>query len=48
MEVHAKGGRDLMPDGTTIDAWLKTRGYVLAWEQNRRSGVHRHYQRAGQ
>lgn len=46
MEVHAKGGRDLMPDGTTIDAWLKARGYVLAWEQHRRSGVHRHYQRA--
>ncbi len=47
IEVHAKGGRDLMPDGTTIGAWLVARGYGLVWDQPRGSSVHRHYQRAG-
>lgn len=47
MEIHAKGGRDRMPEGTTIHDWLLKRGYVLAWEQNRRSGLHRHYRRTG-
>ncbi|MCW5548786.1 MAG: FkbM family methyltransferase [Opitutaceae bacterium] len=47
MEIHAKGGRDRMPDGTAIHDWLVARGYELAWEQNRRSGLHRHYRRAG-
>ena len=43
MEIHPKGDRDLMPDGTTIGDWLGERGYSLAWEGERRSGQHRHY-----
>ena len=43
MEIHPKGDRDLMPSGDTIQAWLTQRGYELAWENERRSGQHRHY-----
>ena len=43
MEIHPKGDGDLMPDGETIDAWMKGHGYELAWQVPRRSGEHRHY-----
>jgi len=45
LEIHAKGGGDRMPDGETIQHWLGSRGYVLAWQNRRRSGEHRHYHR---
>ena len=43
MEIHSKGEADKMPNGETIDVWLKERGYALAWKADRRSGEHRHY-----
>jgi FkbM family methyltransferase len=43
LEVHAKGGRDLMPDGTPLDDWLQERGYTCGWRHGRGSGEHRHY-----
>lgn len=43
MEIHDKGDRDRMPDGTTIHDTLTAHGYTLAWRQQRRSGVHVHY-----
>jgi FkbM family methyltransferase len=43
LEIHAKGGGDRMPDGEAIHHWLGSRGYVLAWQNRRRSGEHRHY-----
>lgn len=46
LEVHAKGGRDQMPDGTNLDTWLQARGYTCGWRQGRGSGEHRHYQLA--
>lgn len=45
LEIHNKGMRDRMPDGTPIAAWLVARGYGVAWEQRRRSGVHCHFRR---
>lgn len=45
MEIHPKGEGDRMPGGETIQDWLVKRGYTLAWEQQRRSGQHRHYHR---
>ncbi len=43
LEIHAKGDTDRMPEGGTIDDWLRSHGYVLAWRHGRRSGEHRHY-----
>lgn len=44
LEIHNKGDKDMMPDGdTSIDDWLTSRGYILAWEQKRRSGSNRQY-----
>lgn len=43
MEIHNKGDKDQMPDGQLIGSWLEERGYTLQWEQQRRSGIHRHY-----
>lgn len=45
MEIHNKGMRDRMPDGTQIGSWLASRGYKAEWKQQRRSGVHCHYRR---
>lgn len=45
LEIHNKGMRDRMPDGTSITGWLASRGYRVEWEQRRRSGVHCHYRR---
>lgn len=45
VEIHPKGERDRMPDGKSIQDWLTERGYSMAWENERRSGQHRHYQR---
>ncbi len=43
LEIHSKGDSDRMPEGGTIDDWLGSHGYVLAWRHGRRSGEHRHY-----
>lgn len=43
MELHDKGDRDLMPDGTPIRAWLAEHGYALAWEFERGQSRHCHY-----
>ncbi len=48
MEVHAKGGKDLMPDGGTIHDWLTAFGYSLTWKMTRGSGEHRHYKQENQ
>lgn len=45
LEIHNKGMRDRMPDGTPITGWLASRGYTLEWEQQRRSGIHCHFRR---
>lgn len=47
MEIHPKGDGDQMPDGTLIDDWLTGLGYTLAWNNQRRSGQHRHYRAPG-
>lgn len=44
MEIHNKGLRDRMPDGTPLRSWLESRGYTLTWEQQRRSGIHCHFE----
>ena len=43
MELHPKGDRDRMPDGTPIQTWLGERGYELAWETERGHARHCHY-----
>lgn len=43
MELHNKGLRDRMPDGSLVQTWLESRGYVRVWAQQRRSGVHCHF-----
>ena len=43
MELHAKGDRDLMPEGTPIREWLAEHGYALAWEFERGRSRHCHY-----
>ncbi|MGJ3241776.1 MAG: FkbM family methyltransferase [Opitutales bacterium] len=44
MEIHDKGGRDAMPDGTPIEAFLKGHGYRCVWDHPRGSGRHLHFQ----
>lgn len=45
LEIHRKGMGNTMPDGQPIMEWLQRRGYLLAWEQPRRSAIHCHYAR---
>jgi len=44
LEIHPKGEGEFMPDGkTTIESWLKDRGYTLSWKDKRGSGEHCHF-----
>jgi len=44
LEIHNKGDGDKMPDGISIHQWFEQNSYALAWNVERRSGEHRHYQ----
>lgn len=46
MEIHDKGGRDKMPDGTTIDAFLTAHGFTCVWVHHRGTSRHVHYRRS--
>lgn len=43
LEIHNKGDRDNMPDGTLIHDWFENHNYKMVWNVERRSGEHRHY-----
>ena len=44
LEIHAKGDGDSMPNGESIDEWLRQRGYSIVWKNTRRAEENRHYQ----
>jgi FkbM family methyltransferase len=43
IEIHAMGGRDKMPDGSSIADFLRGLGYALCWDVPRRTARHQHY-----
>jgi FkbM family methyltransferase len=45
LEIHNKGGKDRMPDGSGIEDFLQRHGYACTWRENRGSGQHQHYRR---